>query len=456
MIERLIAKQDEFFNSQATQDINFRIKHLKKLKSVIKNREDEIVEALYRDFKKPEFETLSSEIGVVMEELNLHIRKLKSWAKPKSVLPHLANFISFDKIYREAFGRVLIISPWNYPFNLAITPLIGAISAGNTVVLKPSEYSPATSAVIKKILSEVFPTEYVAVVKGEAKIARQLLEHQWDFIFFTGSPSIGKYVYKAAAEHLTPVVLELGGKSPAIIDDTANMRITARRLVWGKFLNAGQTCIAPDYVLITENKLDEFINEMKSEIRKAYGENPKNSKDYARIINKRNFERLIKLIENQNVIMGGNYSSDDLYIAPTLVLRPSLDDEIMQYEIFGPLLPVLTFKNQEEIDEILSKNPNPLAFYIFSTDKKFQKNLIDKYSFGGGVINDVLAHFVNPRLPFGGVGNSGMGNYHGKYSFLTFSRPKPVVKRRFFPDLFVRYLPSNDWKKKIIRFVFGI
>ncbi len=455
-IKNIIKKQNDFFDSQATKDVKFRLLQLKKLRTAIKQHQQEIIDALCKDFKKPEFETLSSEIGIVMDELNLHIRKLKSWTKPQKKLFHFANFYSSDKIHRDPFGNVLIISPWNYPFNLAFTPLIGAISGGNTVVLKPSELSQHTSVVTKKIIQSIFDEKYVAVVEGDAKISRTLLDEKWDFIFFTGSPAIGKYVYKAAADNLTPVVLELGGKSPVVIDETANISITARRIVWGKFLNAGQTCIAPDYVLIPEKFKDIFIDNLRKEIDIAYKNNDKHFENYARIINEKNFNRLLSLLDNQDVVIGGQTDKKDLFIEPTVLLNPSMNDEIMMYEIFGPVLPVITYKNKNEIDNILKQNPNPLAFYIFSTDKKYQKYLIDKYAFGGGVINDVVVHFVNPRLTFGGVGNSGMGNYHGKHSFLTFTRPKPIVKRTYFPDIPVRYQPVKKYKTKIIKWIFKI
>ncbi len=455
-IKELMSLQRDFFNSQATKNVHFRIKQLKKLRSAIRTYRQDIIDAIYKDFKKSEFEVLSSEIGIVMDELDIHIRKLRSWTRPKKIFPHLANFISFDKIYHDPFGQVLIISPWNYPFNLAITPLIGAISGGNTVVLKPSEFSPNTSAVVKEIIQSIFEPKYVAVVEGDVKTARALLDEKWNFIFFTGSPSIGKYVYQAAAKNLTPVVLELGGKSPVVIDKTADISVATRRIVWGKFLNNGQTCIAPDYVLIAKDILNDFIGKLKKEIEIFYGKNPQKSNDYARIINLKNFKRLQRTLENQDIIIGGETNEADLYISPTVVLNPDMDSELMQYEIFGPILPVITYENKNEVEKIVGLYPNPLAFYIFSKDKKYQKYLIDKFAFGGGVINDVLVHFINPRLPFGGVGNSGIGKYHGKYSFEAFTREKPVIRRKIFPDLPVRYLPVSEFKKKIIRWIFKI
>jgi len=452
----LIQSQQIFYKSGKTKEISFRIDKLRKLKEEIKNHQEEILLALNKDFKKPVFETLTSEIGIVIEELDIHISKLRKWSRPKKVFPHITNFYSKDRIFRDPYGQVLIISPWNYPFNLAMIPLIGAISGGNTVVLKPSEYSPNTSAIIKKILSKIFPEEYVAVIEGDARISQGLLKEKWDYIFFTGSPAVGKIIYEAAAKQLTPVTLELGGKSPVIIDETADIQVAARRIVWGKFYNAGQTCIAPDYVLLPESVKQTFVSSLKTEIKKMYGENPQKSTDYARIINKKNTLRLQRLLENVELIEGGKVDIEDNYVSPSVVMNPKMDSELMQYEIFGPILPVITYSKPEEIEKILQEHKNPLAFYIFSKNKKFIKNLIDTYAYGGGVVNDVLVHFVNPRLPFGGVGESGMGNYHGKYSFLTFTRPKPMVFRANHPDLFIRYLPVTKLKEKIVKFIFRL
>ncbi len=455
-MKKYIIPQQAFFKKGNTRDVSYRIRKLKDLKDAIKTHQEEIIEALYADFKKPRFETLTSEIGVVIEELDLHIKKLKRWSRPQKVFPHLTNFFSRDRIYRDPYGQILIISPWNYPFNLAIVPLIGAISGGNTVVLKPSEYSPHTSRIIGKILSQVFSSDYVAVVEGDAKMAQDLLKEKWDYIFFTGSPVVGKYVYQAAAKHLTPVTLELGGKSPVLIDKTANLKMAAHRIVWGKFYNAGQTCIAPDYVLIPESLKTNFIDLLKKEIHSLYGNDPKESPDYARIINEKNTLRLQRMLDNTKVVEGGEVDLKEKYIAPSIVDNPQRDSELMQYEIFGPILPVLSYTDKKDIERILEEHPNPLAFYIFSHSKKFINKYINKYAFGGGVVNDVLVHFINPRLPFGGVGESGMGYYHGKYSFLSFTRPKSLVFRAERPDIFVRYPPITKLKEKIIKFLFRL
>ncbi len=452
-MKELVQKQNDFFHSQATKNINNRLTLLRSLKKEIINREKDIIEAIFMDFGKSDFETSSSEIGVVLSELNKTINNLKKLSKPKLVLPSILNFPSSAKIYKVPYGNVLIISPWNYPFNLAMIPFIGAIAAGNTVVLKPSELTLKTSKIIEEIISNVFEEQYATVVLGAAKVAQELLEQKWDYIFFTGSVRIGKLVYKAAAANLTPVTLELGGKSPCIVDSTADLKIAARRIVWGKFLNGGQTCIAPDYILIEHNIKDKFIQFLKEEIKIAYGDNPQKSQDYPRIINKANFIRLSDMLDDEKIVFGGVLNEKDLYISPTIIENPVLDSKLMQGEIFGPILPVISYINMKEIESIIERYPNPLSFYIFSKSRKFNKYLIDKFSFGGAVVNDTVVHFINDRLPFGGVGESGLGAYHGKYSFNTFSREKSVVTRYTWLDIPIRYLPSNNFKKKIIRFL---
>ncbi len=452
-MKELVQKQNDFFHSQATKNINNRLTLLRSLKKEIINREKDIIKAIFMDFGKSDFETSSSEIGVVLSELNKTINNLKKLSKPKFVLPSILNFPSSAKIYKVPYGNVLIISPWNYPFNLAMIPFIGAIAAGNTVVLKPSELTLNTSKIIEEIISNVFEEQYATVVQGAAKVAQELLEQKWDYIFFTGSVRIGKLVYKAAAANLTPVTLELGGKSPCIVDSTADLKVAARRIVWGKFLNGGQTCIAPDYILIEQNIKDKFIQLLKEEINIAYGDNPQNSPDYPRIINKANFIRLADMLDYEKIVFGGVLDEKELYISPTIIDNPGLDSKLMQGEIFGPILPVNSYVEIKEIESIIERYPNPLSFYIFSKSRKFKKYLIDKFSFGGAVVNDTVVHFINDRLPFGGVGESGLGAYHGKYSFNTFSREKSVVTRYTRLDIPIRYLPSSNFKKKIIRFL---
>lgn len=415
-----------------------------KLLNAVIVHENEIIQALYDDFKKPAFEAVLTETSYVIVELKHTIKNLKKWAKPKRVFPSILNFPSTDYIYSEPYGKVLILAPWNYPFQLTLCPLISAVAAGNQVVVKPSELTPKTSKIISEIINELFDKNHVEVIEGGIEVSRKLLSERWDYIFFTGSVAVGKIVAKAAAENLTPVTLELGGKNPCIIDETANLKLAAKRIVWGKFINAGQTCIAPDYIVIKKDMKSHFVTYLKEEITKAYGENPEESPDFARIINTKNWERLVNMIEPDKILFGGQSNSNNCYIAPTLVEETSLDSPIMKEEIFGPILPILTYKNDNEIDAILSKYEKPLALYVFTENHSFSKQIIQKYSFGGGCINDTIIHFSNSRLPFGGVGHSGIGAYHGRLSFDTFSHKKSIVKKANWLDLPMRYAPYKD------------
>ena len=453
MIKEILRQQREYFNTQVTKPVSLRKAQLKKLRNEIIRREKEVCNALYADFKKPEFESLVTETQFVLAEITELIKNIKRWSKPERIAPSLVNFPSTDKIYKEPYGNVLVISPWNYPFQLAMAPLAAAVAAGNTVVLKPSELTPHTSKIISEIIRTVFNTDHVTAVEGGVETSQALLKESWDYIFFTGSVEVGKIVYKAAAEYLTPVTLELGGKNPCIIDETANIPLAARRIAWGKFINAGQTCIAPDYILIHPKIKFDFLQALKSEIKKAYGDNPVHSKDFSRIINKKSFERLCHILVNETIIMGGDTNSDLLYISPTVIDEPAMDSGIMKDEIFGPLLPVIAYENEDHIDKIISLYEKPLSLYIFSTQKSFIKKMIDKHSFGGGVINDTLINFSNKDLPFGGVGHSGIGAYHGKRSFDTFSHHKPVVKRGNWLDIKLRYAPYEKkmWFAKWVR-----
>jgi len=425
-------------------NINFRKETLTKLLNAVIVHENEIIQALYDDFKKPAFEAVLTETSYVILELKDTIKNLKNWAKPKRVFPSILNFPSTDYIYKEPYGKVLVIAPWNYPFQLALCPLISAVAAGNQVVVKPSELTPKTSEIIAKIIKKVFDKKHVKVIEGGIEVSQQLLLERWDYIFFTGSVAVGKIVAKAAAENLTPVTLELGGKSPCIIDETANLKLAAKRIVWGKFVNAGQTCIAPDYVLIQKDMKSHFETYLKEEILKAYGENPSESPDFARIVNVKNWHRLVNMIEPDKVIFGGQSNVKECYIAPTLVAVNSLESPIMKEEIFGPILPILTYKNEGEIDKIISSFEKPLALYVFTENQEFSRKIILKYSFGGGCINDTVVHFSNKRLPFGGVGHSGIGAYHGRLSFDTFSHQKSMVKKANWLDLPMRYAPYKD------------
>lgn len=414
------------------------------LQKLLKNiiiHEDEILDALYKDFKKPRFEGVISETSYVINDLKYILKNLSSWSKPKRVFPSLLNFPSTDKIYSEPYGRVLIISPWNYPFQLAFSPLIAAIAAGNSVTLKPSELTPYTSAIVSKIVRESFDVKQALVVTGDYTIAQDLLQKRWDYIFFTGSVPVGKIVAKAAAEHLTPVTLELGGKSPCIIDETANLPLAAKRIIWGKLFNAGQTCIAPDYILVHYRMKKKLIPLLIQEIENALGKNPEQSEDFARIVNLKNWRRQVALIENQFVLYGGQHNEENLYVAPTLLDEPMPESAVMQEEIFGPILPIVTYENKADLHKIISRYEKPLSLYIFSDDKAFQNEILNKYSFGGGCINDTLTHFANKNLPFGGVGHSGIGAYHGKLGFDTFSHKKSVVKKANWLDVPLRYAP---------------
>ncbi|MGB1042128.1 MAG: aldehyde dehydrogenase [Tenacibaculum sp.] len=448
-ISQLVQSQKNFFATQKTKDISFRKEALKRLQKELIKRESDITNALHADFKKSEYEAVMTETSIVLAELKMVLKNIHSWSKPKRVLPSLLNFPSSAKIHTEPYGTVLIIAPWNYPYQLAFAPLLGAIAAGNTVVLKPSELTPNTSKITKEIIEAVFDKNHVSVIEGGVSVSQKLLAERWDYIFFTGSVPVGRIVAKAAAEHITPITLELGGKSPCIIDKTANIKLAAKRLVWGKFINGGQTCIAPDYLLIQNEVKSDFIQHFKEELQKAYGENPKNSEDYPRIVNTKNFDRLALMLQNENCIIGGDTDRDQCYIAPTLIDEPNLDSEVMKGEIFGPIFPMISYKTEEEIHAIITKYDKPLAFYIFTKNKKLAKKMIAKYSFGGGTINDTTVHFANHRLPFGGVGESGIGGYHGKQTFDTFSHKKGVVTRGNWLDITTRYAPYKGKLKQL-------
>ena len=422
-------------------DIAYRKQLLIKLLNCVQLHEQEIINALHNDFKKPAFEAVISETAYIVSELNNTIKNVNKWAKPTMVLPSLLNFPSTDYIYKEPCGKVLIIAPWNYPYQLALCPLIAAVAAGNEIVIKPSELTPNTSKIISKIISETFDENHVKCVEGGVEISQELLTQRWDYIFFTGSVAVGKIVAKAAAENLTPVTLELGGKNPCIIDATANIKLAAKRIVWGKFLNAGQTCNAPDYLLVSHKIKPAFIESLKNEITAAYGENPETSPDFARIINQKNWSRLTEMLADESILAGGIINRKDFYLAPTLLDEPSLDSLVMKDEIFGPILPILSFENEADLASIISRYEKPLSLYVFSNNRAFAKKIIQNYSFGGGCINDTVIYFTNKRLPFGGVGHSGIGAYHGKLSFSTFTHYKAVVKKANWLDIPIRYAP---------------
>ena len=451
-IPNFVSAQKTFFKSQQTKDIAYRLKYLKALKSEIQSKEHAIYDALHKDFKKSEFETFISEFALVISTLNLAIKNVKKWSKPKRVSSSILSFPSQDYIYNDPYGTILVIAPWNYPFLLAMEPLIMAIAAGNTVVLKPSELTSNTSQILTDIVETVFPKDYAVSIQGGIEPANELLAQKWDYIFFTGSVHVGTIVAQAAAKHLTPVTLELGGKSPCIIDESVDLNLVAKRLVWGKFVNGGQTCIAPDYLIVKAEIKQNLIGALKDEILKAYGENPKSSTDFPRIINSKNTQRLAAMLKDVSIAFGGNSDLNENYIAPTLIDEPLLESAVMREEIFGPILPILTYKTSQDIEDIIWNFDKPLALYVFSNKTAFVDELLKKFSFGGGVINDTLIHFGNQRLPFGGVGSSGMGAYHGKLGFDAFTHKKAIIKRGNWFDPSLRYAPYKGKLKLIKKF----
>lgn len=450
-IESLLRKQREFYNTRITDDVNYRIKKLKKLKETIKEKEENIYEALKKDLGKSETEAYMSEIGMVLEDLSYIIKNTKKWAKKKYVSTPLAQFPATSFIKPSSYGIVLIMSPWNYPFLLTMQPLVGAIAAGNCAIVKPSEYSPNASNVMKEIIEEVFEKEYVSVILGEKEVAEELLRQNTDYIFFTGSTRVGKIVMEEAAKNLTPVTLELGGKSPCIVDKNSDYKLAAKRIIFGKLLNCGQTCVAPDYVFVHKDIKNEFIEYMKEYIKKFLGEKPLENEEYPKMINERQFDRMVDIIEKDDVVFGGKYDKKILKIEPTILDNKNMNSKAMREEIFGPILPVITYKDIKEVINHINSNPKPLALYLFTKDKKIEKLILDQVSFGGGCINDTIIHLATTKMGFGGVGYSGMGAYHGKFSFDTFSHYKSIVKKSNLIDLPMRYHPYTKLNDKLIK-----
>ncbi len=438
-ISKKYEKQKKFFNSGTSKSIQYRINSLKKLKKNISLNENDIINALKSDLGKSETETFFSEIALIYIEINLALKNVKRWSKKRKVSSSLINFLSSDYIVPEPYGVTLNISPWNYPFQLSISPLIGAVAAGNTVMLKPSEFSSKTSEIVKKIIENTFERGHVDVILGGPEIGSKLLDFKWDYIFFTGSTNIGKIVAQKAAINLTPTTLELGGKNPCIVDETANLKVASKRIVFGKFLNCGQTCIAPDFILVHESVKKDFTEKIIDRIKKIYNEDVENSENYSRIINKKHFSRLMKLLEEDKIIYGGKNNPNSNFIEPTLIDGSNFNSPLMKEEIFGPILPIVSYTNKDELKKILDNYKDPLAFYIFSNDKKFSNELIKRYSFGGAAVNDTISQIVNHRLPFGGIRNSGLGSYHGKQSFKTFSFYKPYIVKSNIFDLNAKY-----------------
>lgn len=450
-IKSIIQSQNSFFATGKTLPISFRKEALGKLKAALYKYEEKISGAIKSDLGKSAFESYMCETGLVINEISHMEKHIKSFAKEKRVRTPLAQFASRSFTKPSPYGTVLIMSPWNYPLLLTLGPLVDALAAGNTAVIKPSAYSPATSNIIKTIITEVFPTEYVAVVTGGREENNFLLDEKFDYIFFTGSKAVGSLVLQKAAPHLTPVTLELGGKSPCIVDAYANLRLAAKRIVFGKFLNCGQTCVAPDYILCHSSVKDKLIEFIKTEIKSQFGESPLNNPDYGKIVSKKHFDRILSLINAEKTVYGGKSHPETLKIEPTVMDNVSQEDAVMQEEIFGPVLPVLTFETIDEVIEIINNNPTPLALYIFSSDKKVIRKITSHCLFGGGCINDVVIHLATTNMGFGGVGESGMGSYHGKVGFETFSHRKSIVDKKTFIDLPMRYQPYKKFNEKLIR-----
>lgn len=443
-IQSLLDRQRKFFRSGATIPVNFRIAQLKKLYATVKKYETEVNDALKADLGKSHYEGFMCESGLVLSEISYMIRHTKRFAKQKTVYTPLAQFASRSYKQPVPYGNTLIMSPWNYPFLLTIDPLADAIAAGNTAIVKPSAYSPATSRVIEKIISECFDPEYVAVVTGGRAENTALLDQKFDFVFFTGSQAVGKEVLRHTAENLIPAVLELGGKSPCIVDASANIKLAAKRIVFGKYLNCGQTCVAPDYILCERSIKDAFVTEVVKQIKLQYGENPLENNDYGKIINEKHFARLCGLIDQDKVVIGGNSNPATLQIAPTVMDNVNESDAVMGEEIFGPIMPVLTFDNFDTVLDELKGKDKPLALYLFSSNKKHIKRVTTELSYGGGCINDVVIHLATSEMGFGGVGESGMGSYHGKDGFFAFSHTKSIVDKKTWMDLPMRYQPFNS------------
>jgi len=450
-LSRILDAHKKFFAAGKTQNIDFRIKQLNILKQALKTNEEAIISAMYQDLHKSRYETFTTEIGVLYYSIELITRHLKKWAKPRRVPTPVIFLGAQSYIYREPYGTALIIGPFNYPVNLVFEPLIGAISAGNCAVIKPAQMTPNVSKIIAKIIQESFPEDYIRVIEGDREATAALINAPFDYLFFTGSVPTGKTVMQAAARNLVPVTLELGGKSPCIVDETANPDLAAQKIVWSKFSNAGQTCVAPDYVYVHQQVKKQLLDNLKKYILRFYGANPKESKDYGRIVNEKHTERLKQLIDRDKVVVGGESDIENRYIAPTVLDRVGWDDPVMADEIFGPILPVLEFDNLDTVIKEINRRPKPLALYLFTGSKEVEKKIIGNISYGGGCINDTFIHLGNPYLPFGGVGNSGIGAYHGKASFETFSHTKSILKRKanLFGDMI--FPPSDDRKLSLVR-----
>jgi len=443
-IVQAVKSQYKYFGSGATLTYKFRLDSLKKLKIAIQKYEEKISEALKKDLGKHEFEAYGTEISIVYTEINHAVKHLKKWMKAKRVSTPIASFGGVSKIHKQPMGVVLMMSPWNYPFMLAIAPVVAAIAAGNCVVLKPSSYSPNTSTVIESMISEFFNEDYFTVFQGNREINSILLEQKYDYIFFTGSTKVGKIVMKEAAKTVTPITLELGGKSPCIVDESADIVKTAKRIIWGKSINSGQTCIAPDYILVHKSVKDKLVDEMIKAKIKFFGESTMKSEYFGKIIRPQTFDSLVELIEGQKILYGGDYDVKSQKIELTLLDNPSLESKVMEREIFGPILPIIPVDDMSQAIEITRRYEKPLSLYLFTKDKVFEKKVIDSIHYGGGCINDTIMHIANGSLPFGGIGESGMGGYHTDKGFETFSHTKSILKQNFIFDMPIRYAPYKN------------
>ncbi|MBE6020600.1 MAG: aldehyde dehydrogenase [Clostridiales bacterium] len=448
-IEETVRKQREFFMTGKTRSLEFRINSLKKLKKVIEDKQGRIAEALKQDLNKAPMEAYMCETGLVLDEIGYHIKHLSKWMKEKRVRTPLAQFPSKSFISPEPYGVVLIMSPWNYPVQLCLEPLVGAISAGNCAVLKPSAYAPESGNIVKEIIEEAFPSEYVAVIEGGRKENQALFGQKFDHIFFTGSVEVGKEAMAAAAKNLTPVTLELGGKSPVIIDKTADIRVAARRVAFGKVINAGQTCVGPDYVLIEESVREDFIEGFRKALGEFFPDGDMSS--MVNIVSEKHYLRKKELLESQKTAVGGGWDDSRRFIEPTVLVDVDPESPVMQEEIFGPILPVMTWRDIREAVDFVNSRPKPLAFYLFTTDDSIERRILDSCSFGGGCINDTIVHLATPYMGFGGVGNSGMGQYHGKKSFDTFTHYRSILKKNSRIDLPMRYMPYTESKFNMIK-----
>lgn len=456
MFDSVLESQKLFIKSNRPLSLSYRLESLRKLKASIQRFEGDIIRSLKTDLGKHEMEAYSTEIGFIYRSIDHSIRHLKKWTKPIRIKNDLAQLPGRSYIYPSEYGAVLIIGPYNYPFQLLIEPLIGAIAGGNTAIIKPSEFTPSVESVIMEIIEDAFPPEYISVVRGDYRVNSALLDLNFDYIFFTGSIPVGKIVMEKASVHLTPVSLELGGKSPAIVEGSADLDLASKKIVWGKFLNAGQTCVAPDYVLVHDSLVDDFLEKVKYAIREFYGNSIAENQEYGRIVNERHVKRLQSILDADadKIIFGGNINLEDRYVEPTLLYPMSLDDASMDDEIFGPILPIASYGSTKDIDVFLDAHPTPLALYVFSSDDAFSESILRRYSFGGGCVNDTIVHVASKYLPFGGVGRSGMGAYHGKSSFDTFTHKKTIVKKsKLFSTDFVHppYGNKFKWVKKLMK-----